>query len=161
MATWVVYAQFKLAMCVNANNANLKAGGDTIQVMLANAGYTPNANADQFVSTPRTYEVANGNGGAGTYFTGAANNLGYSANMTCTLYAANTVSWGTSNANQINWAVDSANGFSALYVILYKKGGSDAASPLIAFANLGSNQTNSSGSLTLQVDSANGVFTLA
>jgi hypothetical protein len=46
-----------------------------------------------------------------------------------------------------------------MFVIIYKATGTDANSPLIAYANLGSNQTNTTGSLTLQLD-ANGIFTL-
>ena len=159
---WVVYSQFKLATQVNLNNANLAAGGDTVKVMLANSGYNPNANNDQFANTARTYEVSNGNGGAGTYKTTNANNLTISGSQTCTL-SSNVVTANNSNANVITWVQDSANGFSganaAMFVIIYKATGNDANSPLIAYANLGSNQTNTTGSLTLQLD-ANGIFTL-
>ena len=149
---WVIYGKFKLDQMINTNICNLAAGGNTVKVMLANSNYSPAANTDQYLTTPQASEVANGS----SYTAGGVT---ISATQTCTL-ASNVVTYTNSNANVITWAQDANTGFSnAIIAVLYMSTGTAANSPLIAYANLGSNQTITTGSLTLQLD-ANGIFTL-
>jgi hypothetical protein len=117
---------------------------DTIKVSLHTSTYTPNQDTHNFYDD-LTNEVANGNG----YTTG-----GQAITTSAPTYdtASNTVRL---DATDPSWTSAS---FTARYAVIYKDTGVAGTSPLLGYVDFGGNETVTSGTITIQWDSTDGVL---
>lgn len=112
---------------------------DTIKLLLATSGYTPNLATHQYVS-----DVGGGNE---VVRSGA--------------FAGKSSTAGVADANDVT--LSAVTGSTATYIIIYKDSGVDASSPLIACIDTATNLpvTPNGGDITVQWDSgANKIFKL-
>ena len=139
---WVPYHRWLEAQVDGSlSNTPIDFDGDTLKIALAKAAYTPDTAAHEYWADAQAQEV----GPAGNYTAGGET----LAHKTVTL-SVGTVTF--DNTMDLTW-VQSGTGFAdARYAVLYKEGASAAASPLIAYADLGGNRGNLAGDLTLQFD---------
>lgn len=123
--------------------------GDTINVALCTATYTPNQDTHVFFSDI-TGEVANGNGYTSGGQALAGKSVSYDATTNETRLIASTASSWTSAT------------FTARYAIVYSAaGGTAATNPLLGYVDFGGDEAVSSGTFTITWDTTNGVLKLA
>lgn len=122
---------------------NLKT--DTIKLMLVTSSYTPDIDADVFVSTPDDFEVAN----SGTYAAGGAT-------LAPTLSTDDTDDEGVFDATDVSFT--SAT-ITARYAVIYKSTGVATTSPIVCVIDFGSNQSSSTGTFTITF-AAEGIINL-
>lgn len=119
--------------------------GDTINVTLHTATYSPNQDTHNF-GDDLTNEVANGNG----YTTGGVA-LGSKALTYDT--ATNTVRMDAADAS---WTFSASK--TMRYAVIRKvTGGAESTNPLLGYVDFGADETTS-GTFTLQWDATDGVF---
>lgn len=112
---------------------NLKS--DTIKLMLVTSTYTPDIDADVFVSTPDDNEV----GASGTYSAGGAT-------LTTTVTTDDTDDEGVFDATDVSFT--SAT-ITARYAVVYKSTGVATTSPIVCVIDFGSNQSSSAGTFAI------------
>lgn len=139
--TPVVYDQFKLKQ----NNGNaIDLDGDTIKVMIVTNSYVP-SQAHDFISDANANEVS------GTNYT-----AGGSAITGVTLALdADTVEW---VHNDITITQSGAGFTTGRYLIWYKDTGTPTTSPVIMYADNGSDFGNVAGDLTIDGSATTGVL---
>ena len=113
--------------------------------MLVTSSYTPDIDADVFVSTPDDFEVAN----SGTYAAGGAT-------LTPTLSTDDTDDEGVFDATDVSFT--SAT-ITARYAVIYKSTGVATTSPIVCVIDFGSNQSSSTGTFTVTF-AAEGILNL-
>lgn len=119
----------------------------TVKIALVTSSYTPNRASHDFWNDVSANEVS------GTNYTSGGNEI---TNKAVTV-SSNTVKV---DANDPATWSQSASGFSnARYAILYKDTGTASTSPLIAYADFGSDKGNVDGDFTIQLDTG-GIYTL-
>lgn len=122
---------------------NLKT--DTIKLMLVTSSYTPDIDADVFVSTPDDNEVGN----SGTYAAGGA-----TLSVTCS--TDDTDDEGVFDATDVSFT--SAT-ITARYAVIYKSTGTATTSPIVCVIDFGSNQSSSNGTFSIAF-AAEGIINL-
>lgn len=145
---WVVYDSYIESMCDLADTVDWNDNSTTtVKIALVTSSYTPNRATHDFWDDVSANEVS------GTNYTAGGNEV---ANKTVSV-ASNTV---TVDANDPATWSQSATGFNnARYAILYKDTGTASTSPLVAYADMGSDKGNVDGDFSIELDSA-GIFTL-
>ncbi len=149
MATWTLYDKFRQKQVTGgASSLDLLSTTQPLKVAWVTASYVPNQNTDEFWSTPQAYEVS------GTNYTAGGNSV-----SNVTVSAPDAAGAVTVDGNDPATWLQSATGFgNGRIAVLYQDTGTAATSPLIAYADFGTDQGNTGGDLTLQFDAA-GIFT--
>ena len=135
----VVYNSYKL----DALDANIDLGNDTIKIALVTSAYTPDIDTHSFFDDV-TNEVS------GTGYTAGGETL------TVTTSQDNTDDEGVFDATDVTWA---GSTITARGAVVYKSTGVAATSPLICYIDFGSDQTSTSGDFTV-VFNAEGIINL-
>jgi len=138
---WIIYDKF-LEDQLDGSATNLDAAGDTLKVGLLNSTYTPAPTTDAL------YSVIDANEVTGT---------GYTAGGVTVTTPLITPSGGTItfDMDDVVYAQNAAGFTNARYAILH----ASVSSQVIAYADLTSDRSVVSGSLTLEINVA-GVFTV-
>lgn len=118
---------------------------DTIKLMLVTSSYTPDVDADVFITSASGSEVS----ASGTYSAGGIT-------LTITGSTDDTDNEGVMDAADVS--VTSAT-ITARYGVVYKDTGTPATSPIIAVIDFGSNQTSTAGTFALAF-AAEGILNL-
>lgn len=146
------YASFVMEACGGTTAGevpNIDYLSDDVRIMLCTASYTPNQSADKFVSTPRAYEVANGNGYTTNGPALASKTLAV-ALLVATYDAADPAAWTASGA-----------GFAAAFAVIYDNTpATDATRPLISYIDFGGTKTLGVGDTLTITFNASGVATV-
>jgi len=127
----------------NAGDAPIDYLSDTIKCALLTSSYTPNQNTHEFWSDVSAQEVS------GTNYTAGGTALGSK-----TLSASGTTT--TLDAADPSWANST---ITARYAVFYKDTGTASTSPLIAYADFGSNISSTNGTFTVVLN-ASGLATI-
>ncbi len=139
-------AHFYGLFFTSLGNKQIDLNSDTFKVMLTTDSYTPDQNADQYVS-----DVTNEISGTG-YTTG-----GVSIGSLTMAYNTTTNVWSIDTDTDAEWTGSS---ITARYAVLYDSTpGTDETNPLVGYVDFGDDVTTSSS--TLQVNwSAAGIGTV-
>lgn len=131
-----VYGKFLLSLA----NKEVDLDTDTLKVMLCTSAYTPDQDNHQYKSS-----VTNEVSGAG-YTAGGA-----TLSSVTSSYNASTNVWSL-DAADVSWT---SSTITARYAVVYNSTpASDAARPLIAYIDFGEDVISSSGTFSIQWDSA-------
>jgi hypothetical protein len=118
---------------------------DTIRMTLHTATYTPNRDTHVFASD-LTNEVAAGGGYSTGGVTLGTKSVSYDSTAHLTRLIAADPSWGPGAT------------ITCRYAVIWKDTGTSTTSPLMGYIDLGA-QSITSGTLTVDLDQTNGVFT--
>lgn len=143
---WILYHRWLEAQ-VDGSLANTPVDfdSDTLKVALATVSYGPDATTDANWATVQTDEI----GPAPNYTAGGE------ALVNCTVTLSNGIVT-LDNSADLTWLLNGSGFADARYALLYKDTGTPATSPLIAYADFGSDKGTVAGDLTLQF---NGIIT--
>lgn len=123
-------------------NKEIDLDTDSVKVMLATSGYTPNQASHKYKSSV-TNEVS------GTGYTAGG------ATLTSKTAGASSLTF-TFDAADITW---SSSTITARYAIFYVDTGTASTSPLLCYWDFGQDEISSSGNFTLTLSSS-GIFTV-
>lgn len=141
MATTKTYG----SLIGKAFNKEVDFDSDTIKVALVTSSYTPNQDTHDYWDDVATNEVS------GTGYTAGGETL---ANKTVTYTSGTNVT--KFDASDVSWA---SSTITARYAVIYDATpATNAAKPLIAYVDFGSDQSSSSGTFSIVWDAA-GIFT--
>lgn len=146
---WVFYGSYKGSLVDQADVVDWDDNSTTtVKIALVTSAYTPAVDTHDFWNDVSANEVS------GTNYTAGGNAV---ANKTVTGPSSGTIT--VDSDDPATWSQD-AGGFSnARYAILYKDTGTATTSPLIGYYDLGSDQGNVSGDLTLSLSTV--LFTVS
>ena len=146
---WVVYGKYIENLFTQAVPVDFDDNSTTtVKIALATSSYSPNIDTDQYWTAGSNYEVT------GSNYTTKGNSCD---NKTVSSPSSGVV---TVDADDpAVWSQDAAGFSDARYAIMFKDTGTSNNSPLVAYYDLGTNQGNVAGDLTLTLDAANGIFT--
>lgn len=144
---WVQYDAYQENLLTQADTA-VDHDADTFKIALVTATYTPDRATHDFWDDVSANEVS------GTNYTAGGNAC---ANPTVTT-SGNTTTWDADDP--ATWSQDGAGFTDARYAILYKDSGVAGTSNLVAYHDFGTDQDNTSGDFTVQLD-ADGIATIS
>lgn len=146
MATWTVFDNFHFGVLTGAFTLDWSV--DTIKVALITSAVAPAEATHDFWNDLSANEVS-------------ASGTGYTAGGQALASKTEALTSGVTKlgaADPTGYAQNASGFTSARYAILYKDTGVGSTSPLIAFADLGSNVGNVAGALTFDFDTTNNVL---
>lgn len=116
---------------------------DPINCALVSSSYIPNQDTDQYWSVPKAFEIT------GTGYTAGGVTMTTAVGIVVSPHIVPLL------ASNVSWPMAS---FTARYAIIYKVTGSAATSPLIGYADFGTDQNVSGGTFELAWDPTYGVL---
>jgi hypothetical protein len=140
----VLYNSFKLKGYDSSTKIDLD--NDTIKIALLTSSYTPDIDTHDF------FDDVSANESSGTGYPAGGNTLANTSWAVVT--ASDLAKW---DADDTSWTISSS--LSARYIVLYKSTGTPGTSPLIAYGDLGSTYSLSSGTISIAWN-ASGILTL-
>jgi hypothetical protein len=146
VSTATVYTNFAKEIGDTSAGAQINLGSNTFKVALLTSSYTPARDTDQYWSDISANEAS------GTGYTAGGQAL---SGVAWTKDATNHRSVLT--ATNPSW---SSTTITFRYAVVYKSTGTASTSPLVSYADFGSNQSATNGTVTIQYDSTNGIINL-